>query len=304
MLVIILSLLASIYPSLNISIILFSKSSIPSLFLIEVWITSIPSKFSSKSYPPSKSILFNKTIDFLSLIRSKIFLSSSSNSLEESKIAIIKSESEIKDTDFSTPIFSTISSVSLIPAVSLIFRLIPSKSMYSSMTSRVVPGISVTIALFSFNKAFNKEDLPTFGLPIIVVLIPSLIILPLFALSESFLSLSKTSLPSFKTGVLSNSSCISSVKLIEYSTWDSISNNWSLNCLIFLLTLPSNCFILTEYALSVFALIISIIASAWDKSILPFKKALLVNSPASASLAPLFNRTSNTFLTATTPPWV
>ncbi len=50
--------------------------------------------------------------------------------------------------------------------------------MYSSMTSRVVPGISVTIALDSRNKAFINEDLPTFGFPIITVFKPSLIIRP------------------------------------------------------------------------------------------------------------------------------
>ena len=48
-------------------------------------------------------------------------------------------------------IFSTISSVSLIPAVSTIFRGIPFILTNSSITSLVVPAISVTIALFSPN---------------------------------------------------------------------------------------------------------------------------------------------------------
>ena len=51
----------------------------------------------------------------------------------------------------STPIDSTISSVSLIPAVSTIFRGIPFIFTNSSITSLVVPAISVTISLFSPN---------------------------------------------------------------------------------------------------------------------------------------------------------
>ena len=53
----------------------------------------------------------------------------------------------------------------------------------SSITSLVVPAISVTIALFSPNTAFSNDDLPTFGLPTITVFKPSLRILPLSAVS-------------------------------------------------------------------------------------------------------------------------
>ena len=75
----------------------------------------------------------------------------------------------------SIPIDSTISSVSLIPAVSTKFKVIPPKLSLASIKSLVVPDISVTIALSSSSRAFNKLDLPTFGLPTIAVLIPSLI---------------------------------------------------------------------------------------------------------------------------------
>ena len=57
----------------------------------------------------------------------------------------------------------------------------------SSITSLVVPAISVTIALFSPKIEFNNDDLPTFGLPIITVFNPSLRILPLSAESYNFL---------------------------------------------------------------------------------------------------------------------
>ena len=49
----------------------------------------------------------------------------------------------------STPIFSTISSVSRIPAVSTSLNGTPRTLTYSSHTSRVVPATSVTMALLS-----------------------------------------------------------------------------------------------------------------------------------------------------------
>ena len=45
-------------------------------------------------------------------------------------------------------------------------------------------------------------------------------------------------------------------------------------------------------------------ASALDRSILPFKKARLVNSPGSAILAPLSKTRSRTLCIRYTPPWV
>jgi len=59
-----------------------------------------------------------------------------------------------------TPISSIISLVFLIPAVSIIFIGIPLIEIYSSIVSLVVPSISLTIALSSFNSKFKSEDLP------------------------------------------------------------------------------------------------------------------------------------------------
>ena len=66
------------------------------------------------------------------------------------------------------------SSDSLIPAVSLKYKVTPLIKIVPSTISLVVPGIAVTIALSSFNKAFNKEDFPALGLPTIAILTPSL----------------------------------------------------------------------------------------------------------------------------------
>ncbi len=114
--------------------------------------------------------------------------SSFSSSFDESKIIITKSASLTFSKAFSTPIFSTVSSVSLIPAVSIIFKGTPLILTYSSMVSLVVPGTSVTIARFSFNRKFIRDDFPTFGFPSITVFMPSFNIFPVSAVFMSLLS--------------------------------------------------------------------------------------------------------------------
>lgn len=64
----------------------------------------------------------------------------------------------------------------------------PASLILSSITSRVVPAISVTIAFSSPTRILSKEDLPAFGLPTITVLIPSFNIFPLSALSYNLLT--------------------------------------------------------------------------------------------------------------------
>ena len=59
--------------------------------------------------------------------------------------------------------------------------------------SRVVPGIEVTMARVSLRSAFISEDLPTFGLPMIATLRPSLIILPVSAVASIASTLDLTS---------------------------------------------------------------------------------------------------------------
>ena len=124
-----------------------------------------------------------------------------SSGLEPSTTYIIKSAFKAIFLAFSTPIFSTISSVLRIPAVSIRFKVIPPILICSSNASLVVPSISVTIALSSFARAFNRLDFPALVFPKITVLIPSRIIRPFSAfftrlstiftqLSTSFLTLS------------------------------------------------------------------------------------------------------------------
>ena len=108
-----------------------------------------------------------------------ISLSLSSNSLEPSATKIIRSASLAIFFALLTPICSTLSSVFLIPAVSIILRLIPPRLIFSSKVSRVVPSISVTIALSSPSIKLRSDDFPALGFPRITVLTPSFIIFPL-----------------------------------------------------------------------------------------------------------------------------
>ena len=126
----------------------------------------------------ARSVLLYSTIAFLSFSISMISSSFSSSGVELSTTYNTRSAPFATSRALETPIFSTTSSVSRIPAVSTIFSVIPWRVIYSSRISLVVPSISVTMALFSPTRRFNRDDLPAFGLPTITVSIPSRMILP------------------------------------------------------------------------------------------------------------------------------
>lgn len=69
---------------------------------------------------------------------------------------------------------SIASVVSRMPAVSIKRNVIPSRFIVSSITSRVVPWISLTMARSSFSKAFNNVDFPAFVSPTIATGTPFL----------------------------------------------------------------------------------------------------------------------------------
>ena len=178
--IIIISLFLFIFKDSVFLVIHSITSSVPFFSNIEVYIYSFPvfliSSGSSISF--TKSYLFsNIKLSFL-LIISNIFLSFSLKGFDISNIAIIRSLFSAIVIALSIPIFSTFSSVSLIPAVSIILILIPLIFKSSSILSLVVPSISVTIALSLFNKLFKSDDFPALGLPIIETFIPSFILLP------------------------------------------------------------------------------------------------------------------------------
>ena len=77
---------------------------------------------------------------------------------------------------------------------------------------------------------------------------------------------------------------------------------FSLNALTFSDILPFNWLTELFNAYSFWALITSMTASAWDRSIRPFKNARFVNSPGSAGLAPYWITVSRIFFIIRTPP--
>lgn len=72
----------------------------------------------------------------------------------------------------SIPRFSIVSVVSRMPAVSMKRNVVPVILTVSSMTSRVVPWMSLTIALSSPTRALSNVDFPAFVSPIIATGIP------------------------------------------------------------------------------------------------------------------------------------
>ena len=76
------------------------------------------------------------------------------------------------------PICSSRSSVGRMPAVSRNRKSTPPMLAHSSITSRVVPAISETMARSSFRSRLSSVDLPTFGAPAMATATPSRMALP------------------------------------------------------------------------------------------------------------------------------
>ena len=114
-------------------------------------------------------------------------LSSSSSLSDPSVTRSTTSASFMTRSDLSTPIFSTGSSVSRIPAVSVRSILAPDSIISPVTVSRVVPGISVTIARSSPRRALRRLLFPTFGLPTNATLSPFLSSLEVRSSTASFM---------------------------------------------------------------------------------------------------------------------
>ena len=194
----------------------------------------------------------------------------------------------------SIPKFSIVSLVSRIPAVSMKRKVIPLMFTVSSMTSRVVPWMSLTMALSSFNKTLRSVDFPAFVSPIIATGTPFLITLPTLneytrrAITFSMLSAScnnaERSANSTSSSLKSNSNSIIEVKLSSFSR-RSVSS---------LLNPPRIWLMARRWVAADVEAIKSATASAWLRSILPFKKALCVNSPGCARRQPFLISNCNT----------
>ena len=112
-----------------------------------------------------RSVLFITIILCLFFVSSRSCLSSCVSFSLLFKTSSTRSEFSSAFFDFFTPSCSTISFVSLIPAVSIRLSGIPSRVRLASTMSLVVPGIFVTIAFSSLISLFKILLFPTFDQP-------------------------------------------------------------------------------------------------------------------------------------------
>ncbi len=150
------------------------------------------------------------------------------------------------------------------------------------MVSRVVPGISETMARSSFRMALSKVDLPTFGSPMMATGMPLFSTFPMEKLlTSSPISLFISSRRFTSCSLLANSTS-SSLKSSSSSISDAKSTSFFRRSLIFsenpprIWSMARSCERFEDEAIR------SATASACDKSNFPFIKALRVNSPGSA----------------------
>ena len=180
-----------------------------------------------------------------------------------------------------------VSSVWRKPAVSIKRNNMPPMTKVSSIVSRVVPWMSLTIARSSPNRALSRVDLPTLGAPIMATGIPCLMALPV--LNEAtrrpiLVSISCASSFSWLRSANSNSSW--SAKSSSSSMSEVIVSNRSLNIANSLDIPPLNWLSAKSFSALVCAAIRSATASASVRSILPLRNARWVNSPALANWQP------------------
>ena len=173
----------------------------------------------------------------------------------------------------------------------------------SSIVSRVVPAMSLTIALSSFKRAFSRVDFPALGFPIIATLIPFFTAFPYWKLSIRLPNLDLRLAISPISAERSANSTSSSAKSSSNSISEVKFSKSPLSTAISLEIPPFSCSRAAFREASFSEAIRSAMDSAWERSIRPFIKALMVNSPALAVLAPFFSRTSKIFFAMCGEPW-
>ena len=164
----------------------------------------------------------------------------------------------------------------------------------SSMESRVVPCMSLTMALSSPSRLLSSVDLPALVSPVIVTGIPSLMTLPLSNESASFVTHASISSANEISVSLDANSTSSSLKSSSSSRSDAISSRRSCKSLMRDENPPRICDIASLCDAAVREAMTSAIPSAWMRSIRPLENARRVNSPASAMRAPCCVRIEST----------
>ncbi len=248
-----------------------------------------------------KSLLFRQITDRPSAFFTSSASPASSASAASSTISTTSARSAARCAR-STPSFSMGSLVSRWPAVSESSATTPPRLIRSVSTSRVVPGMAVTMARSWFKSAFISEDLPTLGRPASTMDAPSR---STRAPRSSHLARSSERMARRSETTCSDaaSSSTSSGKSVEASSSASTPVSFSDTPFTKADTPPSSCRTEARAAASPWAPISCITASARLRSMRPFKKARLVNSPGWAIRAPSARHRESTAPALTPPPW-
>ena len=186
----------------------------------------------------------------------------------------------------SIPRLSMVSFVSRIPAVSMNRKVMPPILIVSSMTSRVVPWISLTIALSSFSNTFSKVDFPAFVSPMIATGTPFLMAFPTLNEWTSREITCSISSASFRNAERSANSTSSSLKSSSSSIMEVKFSNLLRRSVNSLLKPPRIWLMAKRWVAAEEDAIKSATASAWLKSIFPLRNARWVYSPGWAIRQP------------------
>ena len=185
------------------------------------------------------------------------------------------------------PIFSTMSSVSRIPAVSTKRNCMPLMIVVSSMKSRVVPCTLLTMAFSSCRRLLSRVLLPTLVFPTIATGMPFFRALPTSKERASetrrrWISLARA----YSSERSANSSSSWSEKSISNSRSDVSLRRCARSSDSSLLKCPFSWLSAISWVALFVELIRSATASACDRSILPLRNARCVNSPGPAGWQP------------------
>ena len=170
------------------------------------------------------------------------------------------------------------------------------------MTSRVVPGTSVTIARSAPSNRLSTLDLPALGFPTIAARAPSRARRPRLKLSCNSAMSSAKRLISAAISLRPGRFSPSSAKSISASRWARIAITALRKCSTCCAKAPLSCAKACCSALSLRTSIRSATASASVRSIRPLRKARRLNSPRSATLAPAAIASPTTRRTIYGPP--
>ena len=172
------------------------------------------------------------------------------------------------------------------------------------MASRVVPGISVTIARSVPSSALKSDDLPAFGRPAITSKAPSRSRSPSGAVFNRSATRSRTTHHARRTVVSLTGPSSSSGKSMSYAISAS-SSKISARSTVRRFDKPrSSCWSARRRCTGEPASIRSAVASACSRSIFPLKTARRVNSPGAAGRAPAATSAATAAAGTTRPPCV